>query len=458
MSSFDSRFRVLAHVLVGTALAAAACGDDSTEGTGGGGGAGGATTASSTTNASSTSSTTTSASSSDSSTGDAGGLAGVEITVIDDNGGSPVANAFVALDAAGSRREGTTDEEGRVFFSEIDASEDDLFAVAWAPGYGFSAKPVDAALLAASLTIYQNPAEQVTIDGTAANMVDETDFLIVSATGNLGGLTELQGPDYQLGAVRGAEGTLLAVEYTNVSTEPGDREVTIQGWTSAPIPSLDADATVDLDFAEALPATDFSGSFGLPTPLDSQLVQTGRPYVNVYAARSSIIQGIWTTLVTNDAGDRVDFTAQYVDVEAAKFTIFTYYSPVTGEQTGASFPGIAEGDLDLDLRVPPVVDDHGPLGLGDELSWTTDDDDPNILRIVAPNGSFSFVYFKPGVRKGRIPLLPSAVNPADVFGSGPLSGFLGTCSALIPADELVGEYCERFTNGKGFPINQTGGT
>jgi hypothetical protein len=263
--------------------------------------------------------------------------------------------------------------------------------------------------------------ELVTVSGTAIGMENLNHQLMVNSTTYFD-WSQKPGASFDIDVPPGQPFSLLGLEFTVCASAcPRCICQTFAHWTRQDHGAIDADTTLDLDFAETLAPTQTTGTIVLPDDPESRMYTTAYPYVIVNSLGGAIQHGFSLSVAPSEDNASFSYLAEHVvwdgaaDVTTRYYLIDTVgyarsYLDVAGyPQEGATVSGF--------LDVPSFSSPPGlSMGLLDPFVWTpleTTDARTVLIR----DGRRVWTATVTDASRLQLPPPPTSVDTLDLLGT-----------------------------------------
>ena len=384
----------------------------------------------------------------------------------------PVAGALVAFDKPGGGRiEATTGADGRVTFGGIDWSLSPPGAVtSYFEGYALHSYvglneettawfmdrfDVDA------LTSYLMDREDdplVTITGTAENMDDTANWLILSANRN-NSIHSEPGADFSLDVAPDEAFKLIGLEYTGVAAPTVSTrgyETNFVKWSFLDHAAVSAPTSgVALDMDHGMTPTTVSGSYAVPQHGITTFFDLCRPLLRTSCAGSNgtSIWGLAARADVSANGQQINYDLEYVDAGDGTDQ-FSWLGATQGDSSSMVMVTgkPTAGEQAIVMPEPPSIR-TGVIPMGGAFTWElneVDRADPDLsvngfLRNRSTQALVWVVLAPHGSTEMPLPDLPSGIEPDDALDFGVLEGNITLCGASDPGP--FEKWCSRWAQG-----------
>lgn len=378
---------------------------------------------------------------------------------------TPLEGATVALDGPDGRVELQTDAAGRVTFTGLTLSEShtvtahlegrNLFTVAGIDRTRLDTSLADEALLAPDgavrLPLGERPLapdELVTVTGTVSGMLDEGHFLNITATSGFDAHQDT-GTAFELEVEPGEAFDLYVIEF-----HPGEEIIEGRGYTTVfdqvrkvSVDALDADATVDVDFADGTIATQTStGSFSSPP---GEFFERADLFVFLRSSFETDFAGLGGLQRLELVGDRFELEATTWAEGRSDEEVITQFFFQTGPRfSGANLTGDRlDDDTDIVFQSPvdPVTPAFGVAHPMEEaITWDLVETEGFSVQVTVDDRFLWQVVAGPSATSVIIPDPPSSAS--DLL-DGEIEGRIITCGLNLSEGR-----CDRFAAGRVFEL------
>jgi hypothetical protein len=364
-----------------------------------------------------------------------------------DSSDVPLAGAVVALDKPGGERvEKTTGADGWVEFDGID----------WSLGTAATTVYKENYVMRSVVNIRQEHVEEfngelwmgllprnpetdiVQVEGTAENMVSNTNFLGVYSP-NFKTQHQHKGPVWSLDVEPNTPFTLVGVEFDPEDEPVSDRGISqdLVQWVTVEHSGVsDATTLVELDFAASTDATHtVDGSFALPTRSESLLRTNTLGYVGVVNFNNSVFSSFFGFPRFSDISadeNRFEYTLEWIEPSGATDVYTQYYVINNFEHYFSSiwvpgYPTAGQQDFTL-LDLPRLIAPSDPSEnhpLHEPLQWETFDEDLYALLFLNRGDGDIWKISTKDVGTGiTVPQPPSTVDREAFLGTSRVGGAL----------------------------------
>ncbi len=344
---------------------------------------------------------------------------------------APVEGATVAVDLpSGSRIELVSDSEGNVTVPSPGLEDDAITFVAHKQGYAVWSweTTVEEATRYPWLLLYAlTDPELVTVSGTAIGMENLNHQLMVNSTTYFD-KSQKPGPSFDVDVPPARPFALLGLEFA-VCASACLRCIcqTFAHWTRMDHDAIDADTTVDLDFATTLEPKQTTGTIVLPDDPESRMYTTAYPYVIVNSFEGAIQHGFSLSVAPSEDNASFSYLAEHVvwdgasDVTTRYYLIDTVgyarsYLDVAGyPQEGATVSGF--------LDVPSFSSPPGlSMGLLDPFVWTPLET-TDARMVLIRDGRRVWTATGTDASRLQLPPPPTSVDVLELLGTEALDAY-----------------------------------